>query len=57
MMIFDDLDIVQQLMILKKTSELCRESFDPILFDEILFMINKIQLPEIISSGEITGVA
>ena len=54
---FKELNFLQQLLILKEVAGLFKESSDPHIADEIIFMIESIELPEVLTSGEITGVA
>jgi len=54
---FSELNFIQQLVVLKEVAEQFEKEGDPLIASELIYMIKNIELPEIITSGEIAGVA
>ena len=54
---FSELPFIQQLVILKEVAEQFEKEGDPLMASELIYMIKNIELPEIITSGEIIGEA
>tara|TARA_R100000458_G_C8079576_1_gene114928 strand:- start:244 stop:423 length:180 start_codon:yes stop_codon:yes gene_type:complete len=54
---FTELTFIQQLVILKEVAEQFEREGDPLMASELIYMIKNIELPEIITSGEIVGEA
>ena len=54
---FSELNFFQQLVVLKEVAEQFEKEGDPLIASELIYMIKNIELPEIITSGEIAGVA
>ena len=55
---FDQLNLVQQIQLLKETCRLFKQDDDPEMFKQLLSMVEEIQLPEIMTGfNSIEGVA
>ena len=55
---FDQLNLVQQIQLLKETCRLFKQNDDPEMFKQLLSMVEGIQLPEIMPGfNSIEGVA
>ena len=55
---FDQLNLVQQIQLLKETCRLFKQNDDPEMFRQLLTMVEEIQLPEIMPGfNSIEGVA
>ena len=55
---FDQLNLVQQIQLLKETCRLFKQNDDPEMFRQLLSMVEGIQLPEIMPGfNSIEGVA
>ena len=54
---FSELPFIQQLVILKEVAAQFEKEGDPLMASELIYMIKNIELPEIVTSGEIVGEA
>lgn len=55
---FQELDLIQQIQVLKETCRLFKQENDPELFKQLLTMVEEIDMPELIPGfNTIEGVA